>query len=123
MDALAPAPVGSPSRPAIVFGEGRRPEQVTRVQLEEFEGPLGLLLALIESQKLDVLSVPLGTLAGAYLEALATLDGDRLGNLSAFVAVAGQLILIKSRALLPRQEPASPTADPDAGVPDPEAEL
>ena len=123
MDVLAQPRVGSPPRPAIVFGEGRRPEHMTRVQLEEFDGPLGLLLALIESQKLDVLSVPLGVLAGAYLEALATLEGDRLGNMSAFVAVAGQLILIKSRALLPRQEPASPAIDPDAGVPDPEAEL
>ena len=40
--------------------------------------------------------------ADAYLEALAGLEEDRLGNISAFVAVASQLILIKSRAMLPR---------------------
>ena len=62
-----------------------------------------MLLALIEARQLDVLTVPLGALADAYLDALATLDGDRMGNVSAFVAVASQLILIKSRAMLPRR--------------------
>ena len=100
----------APVAPAIRFGEGRRPETATRVQVAEFEGPLGLLLSLIEARQLDVLTVPLGGLADAYLDALATLDADRLGNVSSFVAVASQLILIKSRAMLPRQQPADPTA-------------
>ena len=108
--------------PAVVFGEGRRPEAATRVQLETFDGPLGLLLALIEARQLDVLTVPLGALAEAYLDALATLEGDRMGNISAFVSVASQLILIKSRAILPRRVEAPPGALPDEG-PDPEAEL
>ena len=108
--------------PAVSFAEGRRPETATRVQLAEWEGPLGLLLSLIEARQLDVLTVPLGALAGAYLEALARLEGDRLGNVSAFVAVAGQLILIKSRAMLPRREEVVPGSLPDEG-PDPEAEL
>ena len=108
--------------PAIAFGEGRRPEAATRVTLPAFDGPLGLLLALIEARQLDVLTVPLGALADAYLDALATLDGDRMGNVSAFVAVASQLILIKSRALLPRHKEEAATALPDEG-PDPEAGL
>jgi len=108
--------------PAVAFGEGRRPEAATRVTLAEFDGPLGLLLALIEARQLDVLTVPLGALADAYLDALATLDGDRMGNVSAFVAVASQLILIKSRAMLPRHREEAPTALADEG-PDPEAEL
>jgi segregation and condensation protein A len=89
--------------PSVAFGEGRRPEVATTVRLEAFEGPLGLLLSLIEARHLDVLTVPLGALAGAYLDALAGLDTDRIGNISGFVAIAGQLILIKSRALLPRR--------------------
>ena len=108
--------------PGVVFGEGRRPEAATRVQVEGFDGPLGLLLSLIEARQLDVLTVPLGALAGAYLEALAGLDADRLGNISSFVAVASQLILIKSRAMLPRQVDKSPGVLPD-DEPDPEAEL
>src|SRR5215213_4590180 len=111
------------SGPSVAFGEGRRPEAtVTHVQVAEFQGPLALLLALIEARQLDVLTVPLGGLAAAYLEALAALEGDRMGNVSAFVAIASQLILIKSRALLPRRAPESAVPLTDEG-PDPEAEL
>src|SRR5690349_13274186 len=99
--------------PSVVFGEGRRPEAATKVTLEAFDGPLALLLALIEARQLDVTTVPLGALADAYLDALATLEDDRLGNVSAFVAVASQLILIKSRAILPRQTPQGPGALPE----------
>ncbi len=108
--------------PAVAFGVGRRPETATQVRLASFDGPLALLLALIEARQLDVVNVPLGALADAYLDALATLETDRLGNISAFVAVASQLILIKSRAILPRREEAAPGALLDEG-PDPEAEL
>jgi segregation and condensation protein A len=112
----------APAGPAVVFAEGRRPETSTRVQLEAFDGPLALLLSLIEARQLDVLTVPLGALADAYLDALAGLEADRIGNVSAFVAVASQLILIKSRAMLPRRElPAA--APPGEEVDDPEAEL
>ena len=98
--------------PVIAFTDRRRPEDATRVRLPEWEGPLGLLLALVEARRLDVMTVPLGALAEAYLDAMAGLDGDRIANLSAFVAVASQLILIKSRELLPRPlEPPVPLDD------------
>ncbi len=114
---------GAGAGPAVTFGEGRRPESRTQVQVADFDGPLALLLALIEARQLDVLTVPLGALAGAYLEALARLEADRLGNVSSFVAIASQLILIKSRAMLPRRtDPTDPTALADEGT-DPEAEL
>jgi segregation and condensation protein A len=111
------------SGPGVEFGDGRRPETRTLVRLDAFDGPLALLLSLIESRQLDVLTVPLGDLADAYLDALATLDDDRLGNIAAFVAVASQLILIKSRAMLPRPPAVTAgTGDLDEG-PDPEAQL
>ena len=51
------------------------------------------------------------------------MTADRLGNVSSFVAIASQLILIKSRAMLPRRtDPTDPLALPDEGT-DPEAEL
>ena len=118
---MAPTPSSTPA-PAVTFGSGRRPETSTTVQVAEFDGPLALLLSLIEARQLDVLTVPLGGLADAYLDALASLESDRLANVSAFVAVASQLILIKSRAILPRQPVTDPTALADEG-PDPEAEL
>ena len=109
--------------PGVRFGVGRRPEQATEVSLEDWQGPLGLLLSLIEARRLDVLTVPLGALAEAYLDALAGLEEDRIGNISSFVAVASQLILIKSRAILPRRpEPGEPGELLDEG-PDPEAAL
>jgi segregation and condensation protein A len=111
-----------PTAPAVVFGEGRRPEASTQVRMEAFDGPLALLLALIEARQLDVVSVPLGALADAYLDALASLETDRLGNISAFVAVASQLILIKSRAILPRRVELAPGLLAE-DEPDPEAEL
>jgi segregation and condensation protein A len=127
MTTIADDPSGSApglrtAAPSVVFGEGRRPEAATQVRLESFDGPLALLLTLIEARQLDVTSVPLGALADAYLDALAGLEDDRLGNISAFVAVASQLILIKSRAILPRHEVEAPGALPE-DEPDPEAEL
>lgn len=101
---------------------GPRPERATTVRLAEWEGPLGLLLSLIEARRLDVLDVPLGSLAEAYLDALAGIEDDRMGHISAFVAVASQLILIKSRAMLPRPPAAAIDALADEG-PDPEAAL
>ena len=116
-------PMSAAVAPAVRFGDERRPEAATQVRLAEFDGPLGLLLSLIEARQLDVLTVSLGALADAYLEALAGLEADRLGNVSAFVTVASQLILIKSRAMLPRR-PESDAAGAmlDEG-PDPEAQL
>jgi segregation and condensation protein A len=114
-------PQPTPPAAAVSFTFERRPEAATQVHLEAFEGPLGLLLSLIEQRQLDVLTVRLGDLASAYLEALARLPGDRLPHVSIFVTVAAQLILIKSRAMLPRT-PAPPTGLPAEEL-DPEEAL
>jgi len=108
--------------PTVRIEPGRGREWATHVSIAEWEGPLGLLLSLIEARRLDVLTVPLGGLAEAYLEALALIEHDRMGSISAFVAVASQLILIKSRAMLPRA-PVLPAAALEDEGPDPEAEL
>lgn len=70
------------------------------LRLEVFTGPLGLLLHLIESRQLDVLTVPLAEVADAYVEHLAGHPVDA-ADLSEFVAIAAQLIELKSRRLLP----------------------
>jgi segregation and condensation protein A len=82
-----------------------------RLQLPVFEGPLQLLLHLIESRQLDILTVPLAEVADAYLAHLATAPVDA-ANLSEFVSIAAQLILLKSRLLLPG-EPLPAASDPD----------
>lgn len=106
----------------IRFADARRPEDATHVRLDVFDGPIALLLALIEQRQLDVLTVRLGDLAGAYLDAIAGVERARLPMLSSFVTVCSQLILIKSRAILPRA-PAPDAASPDGTEGDPEEEL
>ncbi len=106
----------------IRFADGRRPEDATHVRLESFDGPLALLLALIEQRQLDVLTVRLGDLAGAYLDALARIERGRLPLLSSFVTICSQLILIKSRQMLPRA-PEQPAVEGAGAEQDPEEEL
>ena len=80
-----------------LFGRSR-----SYVALGDFSGPYGLLLALIERDELDVCRVPLAPFADEFLRFFAEIPDDRLETLSAFVSVAAQLIVLKSRALLPR---------------------
>jgi len=71
-------------------------------QLPAFEGPLDLLLKLIEREELDITAIALAQVADQYLahvRALATPDPNAL---SAFLVMAARLLLIKSRVLLPR---------------------
>jgi hypothetical protein len=63
--------------------------------LPVFEGPLQLLLHLIEARQLDILTVPLAEVADAYVEHLARHPVDA-ANLSEFVSIAAQLIFLKS---------------------------
>jgi segregation and condensation protein B len=81
------------------------------LRLEVFSGPLDLLLRLIEARELDVLTVPLAEMADAYVAHLSEhpVPADELAD---FVAIASQLILLKSRRLLPG-EPAPVAASAD----------
>lgn len=71
------------------------------IQLEQFEGPLPLLLTLIEREKLDITRLSLAKVADQYLEYLTKEDSISLDNLARFLSIAARLILIKSKALLP----------------------
>lgn len=111
----------SASTPALVIDQTAPPDRAAHVHIERFDGPLALLLTLVEQRQLDVLEVPLGELAGAYLAQIAELGEARVAHLGSFVTVSAQLILIKSRALLPRP-PEQPVPEAE-GAADPEAEL
>lgn len=71
------------------------------VKLEKFEGPLELLLELIEKEELMISELSLAHVADQYLEHIRSNDNVRLENLSDFLTVASKLILIKSKSLLP----------------------
>ena len=86
---------------SIVPIEESKGEQPYRVRLEVFEGPLDLLLHLIEKQELDITTVSLAAVTDQYLEYIARLDRLNAETLADFIVVAAKLLLIKSRALLP----------------------
>ena len=73
-----------------------------RVSLSQFEGPLDLLLHLIEKAEVNIEDIFVSEITSqylAYMDDLSELDMDRA---SSFLTVAAQLLLIKSRSLLPR---------------------
>jgi segregation and condensation protein A len=105
---LEPIAIAEPPSTPLPVSDGSG-EPGFEVQLGVFSGPLAVLLHLIESRQLDVLTVPLAELADAYVAHLATNPIDP-AQLAEFVAIAAQLILIKSRSLLP--------GEVTAGVPD-----
>ena len=79
--------------------------QAPRVTVEGFDGPLDLLLELVEERKLDILTVGLGDLADAYLARVRAMSALPADEVSAFLALASRLVLLKARSLLPSLEP------------------
>jgi segregation and condensation protein A len=75
------------------------------VTVEGFDGPLELLLELVEEKKLDILTVRLGDLADAYLARVRGLPALPADEVSAFLALASRLVLLKARSLLPSLQP------------------
>ncbi len=74
------------------------------IKIEQFEGPLDLLLQLTEQEKLDITRVSLAQIADQYLQYISQAENITLQNLADFLSVASRLILIKSKALLPLLE-------------------
>ena len=72
-----------------------------QVKMEQFEGPLDLLLDLIESEKVDITRVSLANITDEYLNYINNREDISLYNLTDFLSVAAKLILLKSHALLP----------------------
>src|SRR3989338_9742197 len=75
-------------------------ENMYAVKFEQFEGPLDLLLSMIEGEKLDITKVALSKIAEDYLKIVqgATLPAEEVAD---FLLVASKLLLIKSQALFP----------------------
>ena len=85
-------------------------------QLPDFEGPLDVLLRLIEREELDITTIALAQIADEYLAYVRGMDAPDPAALSAFLVIAAKLLLIKSRALLPRPPaPRGPEESIDEG--------
>ncbi|MGH2538017.1 MAG: segregation and condensation protein A [Candidatus Promineifilaceae bacterium] len=102
---IQPAP--SPLSPA--------PHNRYAVNLPHFSGPLDLLLHLIERNQLDITAISLSAVTDQYLAQVERLKGDRVAQLMDFILIGARLLVIKSRALLPRP----PVAPDEEEIEDP----
>jgi segregation and condensation protein A len=105
---LPPAPA-----PGAEGSEGAG-DEAFRLQLPAFQGPLDLLLHLIERDELDVTEVSLLAVTEQYMQHLRSNAQINLGALADLVAVGARLLLLKSRALLQRGDDESARDEPES---------
>lgn len=74
------------------------------VKLEAFDGPLDLLLHLIEKNKVDIFDIPIVLITEQYLDYVSKMDTKDMDIMSEFLVMAATLVRIKSKMLLPREE-------------------
>ncbi|HBE86242.1 MAG TPA: segregation/condensation protein A, partial [Lachnoclostridium sp.] len=72
-------------------------------KLDNFEGPLDLLLHLIEKNKVNIYDIPIATITEQYLDFVNHMETEDLNIVSEFLVMAATLIDIKARMLLPRE--------------------
>ena len=109
----------SGQRPLDLGGERDGPADKALFHLEDFDGPLDLLLHLIQRAEVNVYDIPIAAITEqylAYLEGQASAS-DRLEDLTQFYLLAATLLHIKSRMLLPR------SYDPNDEFEDPRRDL
>lgn len=73
-------------------------------KLERFEGPLDLLLSLISKNKVDIYDIPISVIFDQYMDYIHSMELFNMEIASSFIVMASQLMLIKSRLLLPVHE-------------------
>ena len=78
-------------------------EQLT-YRLDQFEGPLDLLLTLISKNKVSITDIPIALICDQYMEYLAEAERMDLEVASEFIVMASELMLIKSKMILPHEE-------------------
>ena len=81
------------------------------IRVADFEGPLDLLLQLIEKAELDITTIALAHVADQYLQHVRAMSAPDAGELSMFIVLASRLIVLKSRVLLPQTPTASEEPD------------
>lgn len=77
---------------------------MTKIKLQQFEGPLDLLLSLIEEQKLNITDIALAEVTEQFLQYVKDLEHIDPTSLADFLNIAAKLLVIKSKAILPSLE-------------------
>ena len=90
------------------------PPDALEVFLEQFEGPLDLLLYLIRKENINILDIPMAKLTEQYLEYVDMMRVNQLELAAEYLLMAAMMIEIKSRMLLPRPKSAETEEDPRA---------
>ena len=91
------------------------PDAPFTLRLPNYEGPLDVLLRLIEERELDITAVSLATVANQFIEHMLQMPARDPKSISSFLSIATRLLLLKSRALLPSLEPvAAEVEEPDS---------
>jgi len=90
------------------------PPDALEVILDAFEGPLDLLLYLIQRQNLDILDIPIAEITDQYMEYVELMKDLRLDLAAEYLVMAAMLAEIKSRMLLPRPPEHEDEEDPRA---------
>ena len=75
-----------------------------KVKLEVFEGPLDLLLHLLDKNKVSIYDIPIVEITNQYLEYIREMQRQDLNIMSEFLVMAATLLEIKSKWLLPKEE-------------------
>ena len=91
--------------------ESRNTTRPFTIRLEQFEGPLDLMLYLIQSQELDISTVSISKITDQYLNTLKLMQELDFDVASDFLVMAATLILWKSRALIPKEEEDAAAAE------------
>lgn len=86
--------------------------ETVKYRLENFEGPLDLLLTLIKKNKVSIWDIPIVEITDQYLEAIDGIEKSELDNTAEFIVMASQLLYIKSKMLLPKEEKEDEEEDP-----------
>lgn len=74
---------------------------MVELKLQQFSGPLDLLLNLIEEQKLPITEVSISTVTEQYLEYLTSLEQESPDEIADFLVIASRILLMKAKAILP----------------------
>ena len=82
------------------------------VKINVFEGPLDLLLHLIEKNKIDIYDIPIVEITDQYMEYLHSMEQEDLGTMSEFMVMAATLLDIKCKMLLPKEVNEEGEEDP-----------
>jgi segregation and condensation protein A len=97
-----------PSTNAVSLGENfivdEATDQVLRIHLSDFEGPMEVLLYLIKAQEIDIFDIPIVDITNQYLKFLELMEEENLEVAGDYLVIAATLIQIKSKMLIPVEQ-------------------